>query len=346
MNLPNDQFSVKFYLARVLLVIPYLKNNYKYLLLGAAIGGLVGLVIDYEKSNTITYESELIFTIETPGGGNDGGGISSFFGLSSGSESTNMFSSANFDELIKLNFIYKKALLTKVKLFGINDLLINYLFLKSDKPQYVDFRKEKFALNSTMQTLNASQLYLLKASAEDLQGMVIFKKGNEKSSFRSLFVQSNNDTLSYVISSAIIETFSDIYIKNKTKKSTELVSILEKRVDSLRNALYYTQGKLASFADQNQQIIFQSAKITADRLQMNSAQLQGLYSEAVRNLDSYKFSLVKETPLLNIITRSELPIVINKYKFGTYILIGILAGLFLTILVIYFIRVYKEVFND
>jgi hypothetical protein len=161
-----------------------------------------------------------------------------------------------------------------------------------------------------------------------------------------LKVTTNNDTLSYLFSTTLLRTFSDIYIKNKTKKSAELVAILEKRVDSLRNALYYTQGKLASFADQNQQIVFQSAKITADRLQMNSAQIQGLYNEAIRNLDSYKFSLAKETPLLNIISQKELPIFIAKYRYGIYLTIGFLTGLFVTILVLYLRKVYFEVFND
>jgi uncharacterized protein involved in exopolysaccharide biosynthesis len=173
-----------------------------------------------------------------------------------------------------------------------------------------------------------------------------FTKESEKSSFRTLKVSTEDDTLSYIWANTILETFTEIYIKNKTKKTTELVNILSKRVDSLRNAYYYTQGKLAAFTDQNQQIIFQSAKITADRLQMNSSQLQGLYSEAMRNYDSYKFSLAKETPLLNIITHTELPIYKTKYNKGFYIIIGVLVGSMLSVIIIYFIKVYKEIFND
>ena len=68
---------------------------------------------------------------------------------------------------------------------------------------------------------------------------------------------------------------------------------MSNRVDSLKSALYYTQGKLANFQDQNQQIIFQQAKVISDRLQMNSTQLQGLYLESFRNLDNLKFSIEK-----------------------------------------------------
>ena len=42
----------------------------------------------------------------------------------------------------------------------------------------------------------------------------------------------------------------------------------------------------------NQQIIYQRARVIADRLQMNSSQLQTMYFEAVRNFDNLKFSLI------------------------------------------------------
>lgn len=345
MNLPENQFSVKFYLARILLIVPYLKKNYKYLLVGALVGALIGGVIDTYKSNEKIIDSTIVFTIENPGG-QEVSGLSSLLGFAGGNESSNMFSSGNFEELVKLTFVYKKALMTPIKFHNINDLLINILLSRSNDDDIEDFKKIKFPKNSTLNSLTIEQNNILTICAEYSKGIITFKKENEKSSFRTLKVSTNNDTLSYLISQTMLKTFSDIYIKNKTKKSSELVRLLAKRVDSLRGALYYTQGKLANFADQNQQIIFQSAKITADRLQMNSAQIQGLYNEAVRNYDSYKFSLAKETPLLNIISQSEIPIYDEPYRFGNFIAIGFLIGLLLGVIVIYIIKVYKEVFND
>ncbi len=345
MNLPNDQFSVKFYLARLLLVIPYIKKNYKFLFLGVLIGATIGGIVDYVKSLEDTYEAEIIFTIESPNSA-EPNGLSSLLGLAGGNESSNIFSGGNFEELVKLNFIYDKAFLSSVKSVGVNDVFINYFLKKYDDKDFDNFRNERFPANTAKEKLSRYQIDILNIATNTIKSHVTFTKENEKSSFRKLKVTSNNDTLSYLLSNTILKTFTDIYIKNKTKKSTELVTILQKRVDSLRNALYYTQGKLASFADQNQQIIFQSAKITADRLQMNSTQIQGLYNEAVRNLDSYKFSLVKETPLLNIISQTELPIFKAKYKFGIFTFIGLVSGLFVSILVLYLRKVYLEIFND
>ena len=135
---------------------------------------------------------------------------------------------------------------------------------------------------------------------------------------------------------------ADFYITNKNKKSNELLEILDKRKDSLKTALYFTQGKLANYTDQNQQIIFQRARIIADRLQMNSTQLQAMYLESVRNYDNLKFSLVKETPLFTIISEPELPGEDFKYIWGPISIISILIGIILTVMIQYIISVYKE----
>jgi uncharacterized protein involved in exopolysaccharide biosynthesis len=116
-------------------------------------------------------------------------------------------------------------------------------------------------------------------------------------------------------------------------------------VDSLRSALYYTQGKLANFQDQNQQIVFQQAKIISERLQMNSTQLQSMYLESVRNLDNLRFSLIKESPLLNIISDTELPLTPPIKSNGTITLLGTLLGFFFSCIIIYLINLYKE-FNS
>jgi uncharacterized protein involved in exopolysaccharide biosynthesis len=116
-------------------------------------------------------------------------------------------------------------------------------------------------------------------------------------------------------------------------------------VDSLRSALYYTQGKLANFQDQNQQIIFNQAKIISERLQMNSSQIQGMYLEAVRNYDNLKFSLVKEAPLFNVISDTELPLIGNKHSWGPITMVGFFLGFLISALIVYIIGVYKELIS-
>ncbi|RVU26694.1 hypothetical protein EOJ36_01480 [Sandaracinomonas limnophila] len=346
MKLPEDQFSVKFYVARFLLIIPYFKKNYIALLTGAIIGGIVGGIVEYFKFKETKYSAEIYFTIDAPGG-NDGGGLSSLLGLANNGESSNIFSNGNFEELVKLPVVYKKALLLPINNFGKKELFINYLIKNHTSIWYFENIKGKyFPQKANIDSLTDEQKSTLSFAASYFMEITSFKKESDLSSFRKVKVITPNDTLSYLWANNVLNSLTDIYIKNKTKKSAELVSILGKRVDSLRNALYYTQGKLAKFADQNQQIVFQSAKITADRLQLNSSQLQGLYNEAIRNYDNYKFSLAKETPLVNIISKSDLPTYTNPYRWGFLTVFGTLVGALSVIVLLYFVRVYKEFLND
>jgi hypothetical protein len=107
---------------------------------------------------------------------------------------------------------------------------------------------------------------------------------------------------------------------------------MERRVDSLKSQLYGTQRRYAQVVDQNQQVIMQQGMIEQQRLSTNSAQLQGMYQEAVRNLDNLRFSMVKESPLFTRIDDSELPIGADITLKGKGIKLGGTIGLILALL--------------
>jgi hypothetical protein len=207
-----------------------------------------------------------------------------------------------------------------------------------------DFYIHRFK-SSELKDLDSQDRNILDMIYLHLKEKTYLVSENQKSSFLKLSVETRNDTLSYVWSKLYLKTVTDFYIDTKTKKSKELLIIMSSRVDSLRSALYYTQGKLANFQDQNQQIIFNQAKIISERLQMNSTQLQGMYLESVRNLDNLKFSLIKESPLLNIISDTELPLTPSPKSKGTITFLGTLLGFFFSCIIVYLINLYKE-FNS
>ena len=65
----------------------------------------------------------------------------------------------------------------------------------------------------------------------------------------------------------------------------------------------------------------------------------------LRDLDNLKFSLIKESPLLNIISDTELPLSPSPKSKGTITLLGTLLGFFFSCIIIYLINLYKE-FNS
>lgn len=350
MKLEGDQFSFKKVLFSIFLIIPFIRKNILLVLIGSSIGLLVGLYIELYKNSSILYKSDIVFIMDSEAGASGGAlsELASSFGLSGNFGGNNtLFSGENFKELLKTKAIFRRALLKKVVWNGKEEIFAN-LFLKKSRinefewsglPE--DFYKHRFK-SSEIIDLDLQDRNVLDMIYLHLKEKTFLVAENQKSSFLKLSVETRNDTLSYVWSKLYLKTVTDFYIDTKTKKSKELLIIMSSRVDSLRAALYYTQGKLANFQDQNQQIIFNQAKIISERLQMNSTQLQGMYLESVRNYDNLKFSLIKESPLLNIISDTELPLTPSPKSKGTITLLGTLLGFFFSCVIIYLINLYKE----
>ena len=353
MKLQEDQFSFKRLILKCLLVIPYIKENIKVLTLGAFFGLLIGGGYEYYKIQDVNYKTEIVFIVDGDSGGNGGGllELASSFGLGGGMGSnSSLFSGENFKELLKTKSIFRKALLTKVR-YGNKEGIFANIFLEKSrisefewKNRPSDFYNHRFK-SSQIEKLSSQDLNILDALYDFLKGQTNIVNENPKSTFQTLTVETRDDTLSYIWSKLYLKTVTNFYIDTKTKKSQELLIILDKRVDSLRSALYYTQGKLANYNDQNQQIIFQRARIIAERLQLSSQQLQGMYLESVRNYDNLKFSLAKETPLFTIISEPEISTVGIRHFYGPITLIGVILGVFLSSLILNIVRIYKEMMS-
>ena len=351
--LNEDQFSFKKVLFSIFLIIPFFKKNKFSILIGCCAGISIGLYFEIENYKSNFYKSEIIFIMDNEAS-NSGGALSDLIGslgLSSSLGASNtLFSGENFKELLKTKIIYRKALLKKVLWNGKEDIFANVFLKKSRINEFEwsrlpkDFYNHRFK-SSDLNYLNLDDRNILDQIYFHLKEKTIVSTVNQKSSFLTLSVETRNDTLSYIWSKLYLKTVTDFYIDTKTKKSKEVLNLMTSRVDSLRSALYYTQGKLANFQDQNQQIIFQRARMTADRLQMNSTQLQAMYLESVRILDNLKFSLVKESPLLNIISDAELTLKPTPKASGIITLLGAILGFFFSCIIIYLINLYKE-FNS
>ena len=347
-SIKPDQFSVEAFLLKGLKFIPFVRKNARFILIGVLLGGLLGFGVEIYRSKNLLHTSEIVFILDNESSG--GGGladIASSLGFGSMAENSSMFSGENFKELLKTKSLYRKALLTEVEIGGKKDKFANFFLKKCDLAEHEwdemspDFFTYRFKIKDISQS-DIQDRNILNAIYEYLNSKTVIEIENPKSSFQTLTVETRNDTLSYVWSKLYLKTVTDYYIANKTKKSKELLVIMDKRVDSLRSALYYTQGKLANYNDQNQQIIYQRARVIADRLQMNSSQLQTMYFEAVRNYDNLKFSLIKESPLFTIITDTELPLPFQPYKWGRVTILGLLIGFFLSCFYLYLKQIFEN----
>ncbi len=342
----SDQFNLETVLAKLLGFIPFVKRNKKWILTTTIIGFAVGLGVEIYRSNNSLKKTKIVFNLETEGASNGISDLASTLGLGGLSAGSSMFSGENFKELLKTRKIYRKAILTKVKIGNREDYFGNVFLERCDLMDHewsdlpTDFVQYRFKTGN-LDSIGVQDKNIINAISMYLNDNTDIFVDNPKATFQTLAVETRNDTLTHIWAQLYLKTITEYYINTKTKKSKDLLLIMDKRVDSLRSALYYTQGKLANYNDQNQMIILQRARVIAERLQMNSTQLQSMYFEALRNYDNLKFSLVKESPLLTIIEDSELPIFVLPYQWGKIIAIGTLLGFLFGCLGAYFVQIYR-----
>ncbi len=351
-SLPEDQFSLEDIILKLIKFKNLVISNWKIVTIATVVGTACGLSWELITRKPPVYTSTILFNMEN-GGSSPSGGLSdlaSAFGVTTGAApSSNLFTGENFNELIKTKNLYNRALLSKVKVNGKDEIFTNYFLRKSgirevemydnEEIQTFQFKHNKY---SECTPKEKAKLRIIQNFLMPLTQMV---NESKKASFVTLKVTTRNDTLSHIWSYLYLKTITNFYIETKTKKSKELLSLIEHRVDSLRNELYRTQGAAARFADQNQQVIVQQGLIQQQRLTTNSSQLQSLYFEAVRSLDNMRFSLVKESPLFTIIDDAELPFDEEKDRITKGTIIGGALGLLISILYVVFAKAIGKVTN-
>lgn len=317
----------------------HLFSYWKTLLLVGFLGGLLG--IGYAWLKKPQYDAEMVFVLQE----NKGGSMSMYSGIASqlgialpGSEGSGaMFTGDNFIELVNRKTIVERTLLRKVQCNGKEELLVNiYLDLYNLRKNWEENPKLQaltFKEGQDLADMTREQDSVLTVVYESLkQQNLSLDKVNRKASFLSLHVKSIDEEFSKVFAESLMNEVSEFYVQTQTKKQSETVRLLQNRTDSVKNALDAALYGGASFADQNLNLVSQSARVTSVKRQRDVQVLNAMYVELVKNLELAKFTLLKEQPLVQIIDRPSLPLKVVKLGkaksaiLGAFLLVFIVGG--------------------
>lgn len=349
-SLPEDQFSFKDIVLKLVSFKNLIFRNWKVLAATILIGIIGGYLFERFTKKPPTYVAKIVFNMETGGGGSGGGlsDIASAFGFNTGgSASAGLFVGDNFVELLKTKNLYNRAVLSRVKVNGKEEIFGNYYLrtsglLKDELEDDVEMQTFQFK-HDNYEDATQNERSKVRLVQNYLMPYTVIGNDSKKATFLSLAVTSRNDTLSYIWANLYLKVVTEFYKETKTQKSRELLDLMVNRVDSLKRVLYATQSAAARFQDQNQQIIVQEGLIEQQRLQTNSGQIQAMYFESVKSLDNIKFSMAKETPLFTKIDDTELPISPEPDPAKKVIVIGALIGLLLGVLYVAFKETLSEI---
>jgi hypothetical protein len=294
----------------------YLKSKW-LLLTGVAVLGLV-LGYAYALVKKPRYEAVATFALEDSGpSGAMGqiGGLASMIGLDiGGSGGSGIFQGDNILELYKSRAMIQQTLLSEEVFDGKRMLLVDrYIaFNKLDEElknergiTKLDFRMQKDQRLSRVQDSVLGEV-VGRINRENLT----VTKPDKKSTIIKVQLTSKDEMFAKLFTDRIIKNVSDFYIKTKTKKSARNVAVLQHQTDSVRRMLNGALSGMASAVDANpnpnpsRQVL----RVPSQRRQIDAEANKAILVELVKNLELSRISLLKETPLIQVVDAPILPL--------------------------------------
>ena len=138
---------------------------------------------------------------------------------------------------------------------------------------------------------------------------------------------------------------ADFYVETKSKKARNNVAILQRQADSIRNELNLAITGVATSTDNtfNLNPALNVNRVPSTKKQIDVQANTAILTQLVTNLEMAKVTLLRETPLIQLIDRPILPL--KKVKLGkakSLLMGGFLAG-FLMVLYLILRKLLKQV---
>lgn len=315
----NDAVSIRDLVLKLISWYRYLLKRWIVIVIIGALGA--GLGFGYASIKDPIYTATTTFVLESGDNGNALGqyaGLASMVGIDIGGSGGGIFQGDNILELYKSRAMIAKALLTEVELDGKHELLIDYYIhfnkLKEtwkDKPALssLNFKDTVGQSGAGKNRLKDSVINSIVASIN--KNNLIVDKLDKKLSIIKVDVKSKDEFFAKAFNDQIVQNVNDFYVQTKTKKSLENVNILAIKVDSVRavmnGAIYTSAAVLDATPNLNPTRQLQRS-VPIQRSQFSAETNKAVLSELVKNLELSKMSLLKETPLIQIVDQPTFPL--------------------------------------
>jgi hypothetical protein len=323
----------------------YLLKKWYFLVLAVVVGAAYG----YFSVRNVkpTYTASIVFVLST-GEQRAGGvaGLASQLGFDATSGSDNIFSGDNIIELFKSRSLIGSALLSEVD-STIHTTLLNYLAKLQFNAQY----KKLGPFNNNPKTYNKVQTGLYRNIIGYVGNSFLVFKKDKKLIFYNISATASDPNAAYYIAKAMLDETSRYFIDTKTKVAIETVALLKHEADSLGSVLNNTYSSTAAMIDRTYNLN-PSISIQRSGSQFNQAKataFSAAYAEVMRNLESSKMNLQKETPLYKIIDEPDLPIPpvqMDKLRHVIIITIAAFLSAFLLLIAIHLYKSLSTTTND
>lgn len=331
----------------------YLLSKWYILVLAGLVGASLGYL--YARSEKKIFKASTTFVLEADDPSTSGigqmAGLAALAGVDLGKSGGGIFQGDNLFELYKSRKMIEAVLLLPSSSDSTLLLLDRYLDMNHIKDKWrekephllqIDFAK------AIPKELLRSRDSILQKAVEDInKNYLKVDKLEKKLAIIKVDVKSIDEVFSKEFNEALVSEVNDFYVKTKTKKSLNNVKILQHKTDSVRAVM---NGSIATAAvtidaTPNLNPTKQAQRLVpTQRSQFSAETNKAILVQLVQNLEMAKMALMKEAPLIQKVDEPIYPLKVEGLGKTKGILIGGFLFVFLTVLFLFGIRFYRNMF--
>lgn len=303
-----------------------------------------GLGLLYSLMSKPQYKAHLSFALIEKGSGASGlAALASSFGFGGLNSSDDAFSGDNLLEILKSRNAVEKTLLTPVDFYGKTMTLADsYIQINELKAKWIN--SKNIELHTLSYPIGMKREAFSRAQDSVL---TVFYKGIVKSEALVIQKKDKKSGIVYVDYSSSDELFSKLFVENLMKETYKFfkdtrtalsranIKMMEEKADSIRRlyeSALYTGASITQF---NVNEAIQTAAVPRIKQQNNAQLYATVYAEVLKNLETLKLDLARQTPLVQIIDSPILPL--EKKRIGKamgMIVGGMLGGILILLYLI------------
>lgn len=324
MSSEEKEISFKEFIDKIAEWIKYLFSKWMIIGVVAAVGAGLGVLYAYLAKPTYSASVSFVLSNQVSSGGGLMG-LANQFGIDLGGGGNDAFSGDNIIALIESRKMVQQVLLEKPE--G-KESLLNTLAaqMKLDEAWANNDRTKNafpFPSDTSKMTLVQDSLFREVYFLVEENMLTVTKPEKDQSTY-VVSTTSKNEMFSYYLTRYLVDATSKFYIDTKTSSARRNLNMLQKEADSLR---YLLGDAIVSTGAQtdltfNLNPAYQVQRSGATQSQVRAAALGEAYGEVLKNLELAKITLLRETPLYQIIDEPSLPLLQTKPGKLTSLLVG------------------------
>jgi hypothetical protein len=329
----EDKISLRELIERIRSWYQYCLSNFKYILIAAIIGGILGYAYTFKRP---TYFAETTFALEE----SSGMGLSQIAGLASvaginmgqlGGGENGIFEGENIIQLYTSQRMIEQSLLTDVETEGQKEKLI-YRYAKErklDKKWQNKSYLKNLSFNIPREDFTQQHdSILFKVTEHIKKKILVVDKPTRRLNLISVKVSFKDPEFARHFNKTLVKNVNEFYYETKTKKTLEAVTTLQKQADSLKYIVDQNISEmfLAMDAIPNPNVLNRSSRTPVQQKQIDMQSTFAAYAEMLKSLELARLNHLTKTPLLQIVDTPTNYLDNDRWKWYKGIIIGMFLG--------------------